>query len=185
MNKGGGAEAEASNARQGIVKNLPRAQPLKSQQSEIFVNKVKLLRFVFRLFGRLLRRRLLGGFLLRSRVVLLGGSLFRCRLLGRLLFRSRFGVVRFLGSRLLRRGLLGGFFRRVRREVVVLLQEVEQLVDDDVVGDVLALRIVHVLFILFERLVRLFSASSALMFSSRMILSMTSWLLTVSAACAR
>ena len=39
MNKGGGAEAERSNARQGIAKNLPRAQPLKSQHSEIFVNK--------------------------------------------------------------------------------------------------------------------------------------------------
>ena len=39
MNKGGGAEAETSNARQGIAKNLPRAQPLKSQHSEIFVNK--------------------------------------------------------------------------------------------------------------------------------------------------
>ena len=39
VNKGGGAEAERSNARQGIARNLPRAQPLKSQHSEIFVNK--------------------------------------------------------------------------------------------------------------------------------------------------
>ena len=64
VNKGGGAEAEASNARQGIAKNRPRAQPLKawfsdaqliiliikpqthgkSQRSEIFVNKVTPLR---------------------------------------------------------------------------------------------------------------------------------------------
>ena len=28
--QGGGAEAEASNARQGIARNLPRAQPLKA-----------------------------------------------------------------------------------------------------------------------------------------------------------
>ena len=29
--QGGGAEAEASNARQGIATNLPRAQPLKAR----------------------------------------------------------------------------------------------------------------------------------------------------------
>ena len=32
--QGGGAEAEASNARQGIAKNRPRAQPLKAQFSD-------------------------------------------------------------------------------------------------------------------------------------------------------
>ena len=45
MKKGGGAEAETSNACQGIARNRTRAQPLKlqthgkSQRSEIFVNK--------------------------------------------------------------------------------------------------------------------------------------------------
>ena len=32
--QGGGAEAEASNARQGIATNLPRAQPLKARFSD-------------------------------------------------------------------------------------------------------------------------------------------------------
>ena len=164
-----------------IIKNINPYSHGKSQRSEIFVNKVRLLRFVFRLFGRLLRRRLLGGFLFRSRVVLLGGNLFRCRLLGRLLFR--YSVI-LLGSRLLRSRLLGGFFLRVRREVVVLLQKVEQLVDDDVVGDVLALRIVHILFILFERLVRLFRKLRDLGFDFG-VLGFDVLLAAVSAACAR
>jgi len=41
VNKGGGAEAETSNARQGIAKNLPRAQPLKPQRGGLHKPRTK------------------------------------------------------------------------------------------------------------------------------------------------